>query len=176
MQIERISEDGRQGLAEGRRPDVATEVVAPDPGAEGGLASRTRASGPISDRWAVPYCVPTVKPHGEQEPQAPGSGMNEDGFYVFGTLADAWGERVYIRDDASGTVFGPFPKGTRIKWVEANGADPTISPMGSNNGNGQAAAQAVDYQIRAQGDAEAFFVDEKGVEVSVTCLVPPFPK
>lgn len=59
---------------------------------------------------------------------------------------------------------------------EANGATPSIGPMGGNNGNGGGQAKAVDFQIRARGDAQAFFVDEKGVEVSVTCLVPPFPK
>lgn len=132
--------------------------------------------GPISDRWVVPYCLPTVNPHGQREPQAPGSGMNEDGYYVFGTLSTASDEEVRIRDDESGVTFGPFPTGTRIKWIEANGAEPTLSPMGGNNGTGQDSAEAVDYQIRAQGDAEAFFVDEKGVEVSVTCLVPPRPK
>ena len=128
------------------------------------------------DTWVVPYCRPTVNPHGKKEPQAPGSGMNEDGFYAFGTLPSGSGEQVMIRDNGSGVVFGPFPDGTRIKWVEANGAEPSISAMGGNNGNGNGQANAVDYQIKAQGDAEAFFVDEKGVEVSVTCLVPPFPK
>ena len=130
----------------------------------------------ISDRWVVPYCLPTVNPHGKKEPQAPGSGMNEDGFYIFGTLPSSEGEPVYIRDDESGVVFGPFDDGTRIKWVEANGAEPTISPMGGNNGNGNGQANAVDYQIRARGDAHSLFIDEEGVEVSVTCLVPPFPK
>lgn len=134
------------------------------------------APGPIMDWWVVPYCLPTVNPHGQQEPQAPGSGMNEDGFYVFGTLPSQLGEGVLIRDDASGYEFGPFTDGTRIKWVEANGADPSITAMGGGNGNGNGQALAVDYQIRAQGDAQAFFVDERGVEVTVTCLVPPFPK
>ncbi len=132
--------------------------------------------GPISDDWVVPYCLPTVNPHGQKEPQAPGSGMNEDGFYIFGTLPGELGNQVSIRDDASHSVFGPFPSGTRIKWVEANGAQPTIESMGGNNGQGNGQALAVDYRIHAQGDAQAFFVDENGVEVSATCLVPPFPK
>lgn len=134
--------------------------------------------GPIMDTWVVPYCLPTVNPHGKKEPQAPGGGsaMNEDGFYIFGALPAGSGEQVMIRDDGSGVVFGPFDDGTRIKWVEANGAEPSITPMGSNNGNGNGQANAVDYQITAQGDAQAFYIDEKGVEVSVTCLVPPFPQ
>lgn len=131
---------------------------------------------PEMDHWVVPYCLPTVNPHGQTEPQAPGSGMNEDGFYIFGTLRSSDGGMVSIRDDASGMVFGPFEDGTRIKWVEANGAEPSITEMGGNSGKGKGQALTVDYQIKAQGDAQSFFVDEKGVEVSVTCLVPPFPK
>lgn len=134
------------------------------------------APDPQTDRWVVPYCLPTVNPHGRSEPQAPGSGMNEDGFYIFGTAAIGDAEQVYIRDDVSGAVFGPFDDGTRIKWVQAKGAEPRITEMGGNNGNGAGGATAVDYQIRAQGDAEALFVDEQGVDVSATCLVPPFPK
>ncbi len=132
--------------------------------------------GPARDVWVVPFCRPTENPHGEKQPQAPGTGMNEDGFYVFGTLPEDLGEQVRVRVDASGTVFGPFPVGTRIKWVEANGAPPSIRPMGGNNGDGDGAAVAVDFQVRDHGDAQAFYVDEKGVEVTVTCLVPPFPK
>jgi hypothetical protein len=147
--------------------DINPDVVEPH---------ATDAPQPVSDVWVVPYCLPTVNPHGQKQPQAPGSGMNEDGFYVFGTLPGELNEQVRIRDIASGVVFGPFINGTRIKWVEANGATPTQTKMGGNNGNGRGQALAVDYQILARGDAQAFFVDEKGVEVSVTCLVPPFPK
>jgi PKD repeat protein len=132
--------------------------------------------GPQTDHWVVPTCSATVNPHGRKQPQAPGTGMNEDGFYVFGTATLGEPEQVYIRDDASGVVFGPFDDGTRIKWVEANGAEPRIKAMGANNGDGGGSATAVDYQIHAQGDAQAFFVDERGIEVAVTCLAPPFPK
>lgn len=132
--------------------------------------------GQIDDWWVVPYCLPTVNPHGNKEPQAPGTGMNEDGFYIFGTLPASNDEGVSIRDDESGFVFGPYSNGTRIKWVEANGTEPRESEMGGNNGNGKGQALAVDYQIHANGDAQAFYTDEKGTEVFVTCLVPPFPK
>lgn len=135
--------------------------------------------GPITDTYIVPTCLPTVNPHGNNEPSAPGNGnqgQNQDGFYVFGTIPLTQGVDVSIRDDESGVVFGPFQSGTKIKWVEANGATPSISPMGGNNGNGNGQANAVDYQIRAQGDAEAFVIDENGIETSVKCLVPPFPQ
>lgn len=132
----------------------------------------------VVDHWSVPTCLPTVNPKGQKQPQAPGNGVqgqNQDGFYQFAMLPGYAGELVRIRDTGSSAVFGPFANGTRIKWVEANGATPTIAPMAGNNGSG-ANATAVDFEIRARGDAKAFFVDEKGVEVSVTCLVPPFPK
>ena len=135
--------------------------------------------GPIIDTFAVPTCRPTVNPHGKTKPAAPGNGgqgQNQDGFYEFGTLPLDQNLAVSIRDDGSGVVFGPFPSGTKIKWVEANGATPSITPMGGNNGNGNGQAAAVDYQIRAQGDAVAFVVDERGIETSVTCLVPPRPQ
>jgi hypothetical protein len=137
------------------------------------------AAGEIIDTFIVPTCLPTVNPHGQTKPAAPGNGgqgQNQDGFYEFGTLPLDQSVPVSIRDDASGVVFGPFPSGTKIKWVEANGATPSITPMGGNNGNGKGQANAVDYQIRAQGDAAAFVIDERGIETSVTCLVPPFPQ
>ncbi len=133
-------------------------------------------SSPIEDVWTVPYCLPTENPHGQREPQAPGSGQNEDGFYVFGTLPSAGREPVLIRDDGSGALFGPFDSGVRIKWVEANGAQPAVTPMGGNNGKGKGQATAVSFMIRAQGDAVASYFDEDGNEITVACRVPPFPK
>ena len=133
---------------------------------------------PIHDDHVVPYCLPTVNPHGKNEPSAPGNGdqgMNQDGFYIFGVLGDDETVDVRIRDDESGIVFGPYSDGTRIKWVEANGTEPSETIMGGNNGNGKGEALAVDYQIKANGDAQAFVVDERGVETSVTCLVPNDP-
>ena len=134
--------------------------------------------GMIHDDHVVPYCLPTVNPHGNNEPEAPGNGgagMNQDGFYIFGVLGGDGLTDVKIRDDGSGVVFGPYSDGTRIKWIEANGAEPTETVMGGNNGNGRGEALAVDYQIRAAGDAQAFVIDERGVETSVTCLVPNDP-
>ena len=137
------------------------------------------APGKIADTFNVPTCLPTVNPHGLTKPAAPGNGgqgQNQDGFYEFGSLPFDQSVAVFIRDDVSGVVFGPFPSGTKIKWVEANGATPSITPMGGNNGNGKGQANAVDYQIRAQGDAVAFVIDERGIETSISCRVPPFPQ
>lgn len=98
------------------------------------------------------------------------TGSNEVGTLPGSANADVW-----VRDTGSGELFGPFPSGTRIKYVEANGAQPSMSPMGGNNGKGKGRAQAVDYQIRGQGDMEIVTYDEHG-EVTTLCLVPPFPK
>ena len=53
------------------------------------------------------------------------------------------------------------PQAPRIRWVVLADNDIDI---------------AVDYQLRANGAAEALFIDERGNEMTVTCLVPPFPK
>ena len=88
----------------------------------------------------------------------------------------------------SGTASGPSQRGvlllghsrapleTSDEALAVLGARPSISKMGGNNGSGRGQAIAVDYQIRAHGDAEALFIDERGNEITVTCLVPPFPK
>ena len=39
----------------------------------------------------------------------------------------------FVVDTGSGTVFGPFPSGTRIKYTEAPGAAPEQKPMGGPN-------------------------------------------
>jgi hypothetical protein len=131
---------------------------------------------PQSDLHIVPTCLETVNPHGKQVPQAPGQGQNEDGFYEISSLPLSEGQEVWIRDTGTGTMFGPFPSGTRVKYIEANGAEPSMTQMGGNNGNGNGQAKAVDYQIRGQGDMQVLVFDEDGGEVTTMCLVPPFPK
>ncbi len=134
--------------------------------------------GPVTDDWIVPVCMPTVNPDGRNEPAAPGNGgqgQNQDGFYEFGSKSLDGTDQVWVEDMGTGTVFGPFESGVRIKYVEANGATPSIRPMGGNNGRG-GSATAVDYQIKGQGDAAAVFFDEDGNVIRTACLVPPFPQ
>jgi hypothetical protein len=122
-------------------------------------------------------CVETENPHGKQKPQAPGTGQNEDGFYkLFGR--DAEGPvRLFVVDSETGTEFGPFPSGTTMKYTEANGAEPSMSAMGSNNGGGSGKATDVDYKIKGQGDAVLYAVDIAGnVSERAFCLVPNPPK
>jgi hypothetical protein len=128
-------------------------------------------------------CYPTANPHGDQEPVAPGKGgqgQNQDGFYEMSGSDDVWPPDtlgLFVTDTESGTVFGPFAVGTRIKYVEANGATPSISPMGGNNGKGGGLAIDVDWKIVGNGDAAVTAVDGSGnVGGPVFCLVPPPPK
>lgn len=114
---------------------------------------------------AAPFCEEGVNPAGKT-PQAPGQGQNEDGFYLIGAEPADAGLSVFVHDDGSGTVFGPFPSGTNIKYTEANGADPSIKA-----GSGE-----VDWKIKGQGDASVSFVDDFGNIAFAACLVPPPPK
>ena len=117
-------------------------------------------------------CRETTNPAGNNVPPAgfttapgtnPNSGQNPDGFYILGT--DTGQDRVFIFDSGSGTVFGPFAPGTKIKYTESNGAKPGIKSIGGPN-------SAVAWHINGKGDAFAF----SGDGVKVPCLVPPPPK
>lgn len=120
-------------------------------------------------------CQETTNPHGQNVPPAgfttepgtnPNSGQNPDGFYILGT--DTGSDSVFVFDDGSGTVFGPFAPGTRIKYTQAPGATPEQKKIGSDNGQ----AGAVEWHITGTGDAFAF----SGDGVKVPCRVPPPPK
>ncbi|MDO8151723.1 vWA domain-containing protein [Isoptericola sp. b408] len=110
---------------------------------------------------------------GGQIPAAPGEGgqgQNQDGFYTITATDDVWGAEsldVFVIDDGTGTVFGPYANPTNLKWTEANGADP-IEKAGSG---------AVDWALKGQGDAQITAVDGSGnVSDPVACLVPPAPQ
>jgi hypothetical protein len=120
-------------------------------------------------------CTPSVNPGGK-EPKAPGKGgqgQNQDGFYELSAEDVVWPAdalAIYVVDTGSGTVFGPYPVGTNIKYTEANGAPPSEKKMGSGS-------DAVDVHITGTGDAEVYAVDGSGnVSESVFCLVPPPPQ
>jgi hypothetical protein len=120
----------------------------------------------------VPFCEETVNPHGQNVPPAgsttlpgPKGGINDDGFYVVGTdVATA-----VILSDTDGNVFGTFPSGTRVKYTEANGAEPSVKKIGSVNGQ----ASAVDFHIQGTGDLVVTSVVDG---TRATCPVPPPPK
>ena len=127
-------------------------------------------------------CSETVNPHGTKIPPAgsttlPGAkgGQNEDGFYALTATDDLYPSaslQLYVKDTGSGTVFGPFTNGTRIKYTES-GATPGQKAMGS--GSGQAGAVA--WHINGTGDAVTYAVDPADNQsAETTCLVPPPPK
>jgi hypothetical protein len=131
----------------------------------------------------VAVCLEATNPHGSNIPKAPGNGgqgQNQDGFYELGATDDVFTTedlQVFVEDTGSGWIFGPFSVGTRIKYTEANGATPSIKPMGGNNGNGNGAACAVDWHIKGTGDLSVTAVDGSGnMSAPVSCLVPPPPK
>jgi hypothetical protein len=127
---------------------------------------------PASVQYASGTCVESVNPHGQtippagQTPPGNGPGQNEDGFYEIGS--DGSGD-VVVTDLGSGTVFGPYPSGTVIKYTQATGATPGEKTIGSDNGQ----AGAVTVHITGTGD---FSVTPVGGGTSVTCLVPRPPK
>lgn len=123
----------------------------------------------------VSTCIESVNPAGKV-PKAPGKGgqgQNQDGFYMIGATDDVWPDdslQILVQDDETGTVFGPYPNGTVIKYVEANGATPSERSIGGPNSQ-------VDVKIKGQGDASVFAIDGSGNESEGTsCLVPPAPK
>lgn len=126
-------------------------------------------------------CLETVNPHGDNVPPAgkttppgPKGGQNEDGFYQLTALDEVDPDpQIFVEDTGSGTVFGPFASGTKIKYTEAKGAPPSQKKIGSGKGQ----AGAVDWHITGNGDAAVYAVDASGNEASpVSCLVPPPPK
>jgi hypothetical protein len=120
----------------------------------------------------VALCQETVNPHGQTTPPAgsttlpgPRGGQNEDGFYL---VSSSTGEDVFVVDSGSGTVFGPYPSGTVVKYTEANGATPSAKKIGSTNGQ----AGAVLVHVTGTGDM-GVRTSTSGITV---CLVPPLPK
>jgi hypothetical protein len=96
-------------------------------------------------------------------------------------VADCDPLQLFVTDSGSGTEFGPFAIGTRIKYVEDPDKDPQIKAMGGNNnnggGNGGGSGSDVDWRIIGQGDALVTAVDQSGnVSDPVSCLVPPPPQ
>lgn len=119
-------------------------------------------------------CIENVNPHGQNIPPAgfttlpgPKGGQNDDGFYKIFTTPKP--RNVFVKDLGSGTVFGPYPSGTVVKYTEANGAKPRAKKIGSTNGQ----AGAVLVHINGTGDMGVYSVDDRTI---TRCLVPPPPK
>lgn len=120
----------------------------------------------------VVQCVPSTNPGGSV-PGAPGNGgqgQNQDGYYRLVATDDVWpaaGIDIFVEDTSSTKVFGPFDVDTDIKWVEANGAQPSQKP-----GDG-----LVEWTLKGRGDAQVHAVDGSGnVSATVLCTVPNAPQ
>lgn len=95
-------------------------------------------------------------------------GQNEDGFYrLFASDNVDADPQLYLVDNGSGTLFGPYASNTNIKYTQAPGAQPGAKP-----GPGM-----VDWQIKGTGDFMVYAVDASGnMSPMAACLVPPPPK
>ena len=119
-------------------------------------------------------CEATTNPSGNKVPTAgtnPKSGQNPDGFYELRATDNVDPDpQLFLVDTGSGTVFGPFASGTRIKYTQASGVTPTQEPMGKPS-------DAVQWHIKGTGDASLFAVDASGNDSRrAACLVPAPPK
>ncbi|MEV0808809.1 VWA domain-containing protein [Micromonospora sp. NPDC050200] len=145
-------------------PLGATTVTCTATDAAGNTGSDTATMRVVDTTAPATACVPTNNPSGDN---TPGS-YNPDGFYqltstdIVDTAVD-----VYIGDTADPTVkFGPFPAGTKIKLVQAPGAQSRVK-----DGAGD-----IDYKVTLRGDAVITGVDNFGNTSTATCLVAPPPK
>ncbi len=121
----------------------------------------------VSGCAPVVSCEPTVNPSGKNVPAA--NNTNQDGFYVLGGSDPQTGDAVeiWLADNGSSAVFGPFDPGTKIKLVQDPDGEPSIRDM---NGG-------VDHMIKIKGDAVVTATDSAGnVSDPATCLVPPKPQ
>jgi len=108
-------------------------------------------------------CIETNNPSGENVPTAgenPSSGQNPDGFYQL--LADDVVSDVEIFV----YTFGGFPSGTKVKYTQAPGSEPSI-----HEGAGD-----IDWKIKGPDELVFTATDQSGNSTMVTCLVPPPPK
>ncbi|WP_200214400.1 VWA domain-containing protein [Micromonospora coerulea] len=145
-------------------PLGATTVTCTATDAAGNTGSDTAVMRVVDTTAPVTLCVPTNNPSGDN---TPGS-YNPDGYYqlastdVVDTTVD-----VFISDAADPSVkFGPFPAGTKIKLMQAPGAQSRVK-----DGVGD-----IDYKVTLRGDAVITGVDDFGNSSTATCLVAPPPK
>jgi hypothetical protein len=141
------------------------------------------ASIDVTKDWVDPVppdvsCDPTVNPHGNKEPQAPGKGgqgRNQDGFYQLNAedpnLANCTVTLQVV--DGDGFVFpGPFLPGDKIKYTQ----DDFIPQEQKKIGSGNDKAGAVLYHLIGHGDLSVTGTDPSGNTTTDTCFVPPPPK
>jgi hypothetical protein len=123
----------------------------------------------------VVTCVESTNPSGAKTPPAgsttlpgPNGGQNEDGFYRLTAVDNVDpNPQIFVADDGSSFVAGPFSSGDIVKITQAPGAPPSSKKM----------AGVVVAHIILRGDALVYAVDASGNQSDpISCLVPPPPK
>lgn len=122
-------------------------------------------------------CDPTVNPHGNNKPTAPGQGgqgQNQDGYYQLNTSDPTLNCEVTLSVmDEDGYVFpGPFNPGDNIKYTQ----DDDIPQEQKKIGSGQGQAGAVVWHLIGHGDLQVTATDTSGNQSFASCLVPEPPK
>jgi len=120
-------------------------------------------------------CVEGPNPSGKKVPPAgsttlpgPKGGQNEDGFYDLTSVDNVDpNPQIFVADDGSSFVAGPFANGDIVKITQSPDATPTSKKM----------AGVIAAHIILKGDAMVYAVDASGNQSDpVSCLVPPPPK
>jgi hypothetical protein len=120
-------------------------------------------------------CVEGPNPNGKKIPPAgsttlpgPKGGQNEDGFYQLLAVDNVDpNPKIYVADDGSSFVAGPFASGDVVKITQSPDATPLSKKM----------AGAVIAHIILKGDALVYAVDASGNQSDpISCKVPPPPK
>lgn len=107
-------------------------------------------------------CGPGVNPAGKTP-----AGWQQAGFFQL-VADDNLGEvTVSIRDNGTGTTFGPYAAGTYFKLTQAPGASTSTTTPFSG---------AVDWHFTFRGDATLTATDPAGNTATTTCTVPPKQK
>jgi hypothetical protein len=107
-------------------------------------------------------CGPGVNPDGKAVP-----GYQQAGFYQMVAGDNLPGVTVSIKDNVTGTTFGPYDPGTYFKLTQAPGTSAsTVTPFEG----------AVPWQFTFKGDATLTATDAAGNTTVATCTVPPKQK
>jgi hypothetical protein len=110
----------------------------------------------------------TIPPAGSTTLPGPKGGQNEDGFYRLLAVDNVDpNPKIFVADDGSSFVAGPFANGDVVKITQAPDATPLSKKM----------AGAVVAHIILKGDALVYAVDASGNQSDpISCKVPPPPK
>jgi hypothetical protein len=122
-------------------------------------------------------CDPSVNPHGNRNPRAPGNGgqgQNQDGFYQLNAYDPTLLCEVTLEVfDGDGYVFAGILPGDVIKYTQ----DDSIPQEQKKMGSGRGQAGAVAWHLIGHGDLSFTATDTSGnTSAAAVCLVPPPPK